>query len=224
MRIFSARETERLLELDGIELAGFHRRAFAFLVDWSIIGVALSIVLSITTTAYVHIESALGHPASSIQVDADSGKVTVTPGTSLGPGHKDADGDTDNSSDDEADKDKTHRTFWEKVLHILSDSLVPVAYFGFFLWRGKGQTPGKRLMKVRVVSLVHAHISFWHSVERALGYGAAALEGGFGFVQFFIHPYRRCVQDRIAETIVVTERSFRTMQHKHSHPLLPDTK
>ena len=36
------------------------------------------------------------------------------------------------------------------------------------------------------------------------------LEGGFGFVQFFIHPYRRCAQDRLAETIVVTERSYRT--------------
>jgi hypothetical protein len=63
-------------------------------------------------------------------------------------------------------------------------------------------------MKIRVVSLVHTHISFWHAVERALGYGATALEGGFGFIQFFIHPYRRCAQDRLAETIVVTEPSY----------------
>jgi hypothetical protein len=34
------------------------------------------------------------------------------------------------------------------------------------------------------------------------------LEGGFGFIQYFIHPYRRCAQDRLAETIVVTERSY----------------
>ncbi len=81
---------------------------------------------------------------------------------------------------------------------------MPVLYFGILLWKGKGQTPGKRIMKIRVVSIMHRHLSFWHSVERALGYGAAALEGGFGFIQFFLHPYRRCAQDRLAETIVVT--------------------
>jgi uncharacterized RDD family membrane protein YckC len=47
----------------------------------------------------------------------------------------------------------------------------------------------------------------WHSVERALGYGASALEAGFGFLQYFIHPNRRTVHDRIAETIVVKERT-----------------
>ena len=36
MRTFSARETEWLLELDGIELAGFWQRAIAFLIDWII--------------------------------------------------------------------------------------------------------------------------------------------------------------------------------------------
>lgn len=34
-----------------------------------------------------------------------------------------------------------------------------------------------------------------------LDYGAAALEQGFGFVRFFIHPHRRTAQDRLAETI-----------------------
>jgi len=35
-------------------------------------------------------------------------------------------------------------------------------------------------------------------------------------VQFFIHPYRRCAQDRLAETIVVTERSYQGLQQKLS--------
>ena len=93
-------------------------------------------------------------------------------------------------------------------VHLVSDIVVPVLYFGILLWLGKGRTPGKRLLRIRVVSVVHPHLSFWHSVERALGYGAAALKFGFGFLQFFIHPYRRCAQDRLAETIVVTERSY----------------
>ena len=42
--------------------------------------------------------------------------------------------------------------------------------------------------------------NFW---QRAL-----ALKGSFGFVQFFMHSYRRCAQDRLSETIVVTEPSY----------------
>ncbi|HUE24899.1 MAG TPA: RDD family protein [Bryobacteraceae bacterium] len=68
-------------------------------------------------------------------------------------------------------------------------------------WQSKN--PGQRLLRIRVVSLVHRRMSLWHSVERALGYGASVLELGFGFLQYFIHPNRRTVHDRIAETIVV---------------------
>ena len=117
---------------------------------------------------------------------------------------------------------KLEKTLEHKWIHILENITLPILYFGLLTWRGKGRTPGKRLMKIWVVSLVHRHLSLWHAVERALGYGAAFLEGGFGFVQFFIHPYRRCVQDRIAETIVVTERGYLLMQFKQSHPLLLD--
>lgn len=78
-------------------------------------------------------------------------------------------------------------------------------YFGLFVWLSNGLTPGKRLLRIRVVSLTHAKISLWQAAERALGYGASALEGGFGFIQYFIHPNHCCVHDRIAETIVVKE-------------------
>ena len=61
-------------------------------------------------------------------------------------------------------------------------------------------------MGIRVVSVVHEKIGFWHAVERALGYGASFLEFGFGFLQYFIDPNRRTVHDRIAETIVIQDR------------------
>lgn len=80
-----------------------------------------------------------------------------------------------------------------------------VLYFGLATYWGNGKTPGKALLRIRSVSLVHERIGLWHSIERALGYGASALEFGFGFVQYFIHPNRRTVHDRIAETIVVLE-------------------
>jgi len=80
-----------------------------------------------------------------------------------------------------------------------------VVYFGLATYLGKGRTLGKRLMKIRVVSLVHERITLWLSIERALGYGASALEFGFGFVQYFLNRNRRTVHDRIAETIVVRD-------------------
>jgi uncharacterized RDD family membrane protein YckC len=83
--------------------------------------------------------------------------------------------------------------------------LFVVLYFGLFTYWGNGKTPGKWLMKIRVVSLTHEHISLWHAIERALGYGASALELGFGFLQYFIHPNKQTVHDRIAETIVIKE-------------------
>jgi len=80
-----------------------------------------------------------------------------------------------------------------------------ILYFGLIAWKTNGLTPGKRLLHIRIVSLVHDRITLWQAVERALGYGASFLEGGFGFIQYFIHPNRCCVHDRIAETIVVKD-------------------
>ncbi|TAK58163.1 MAG: RDD family protein [Bacteroidetes bacterium] len=81
-----------------------------------------------------------------------------------------------------------------------------VLYFSISCYLGNGKTIGKWICKIRVVSLVHHKMNLWHSTERALGYGASVLEAGFGFIQYFIHPNCRTVHDRIAETIVVTER------------------
>ena len=79
-------------------------------------------------------------------------------------------------------------------------------YFAVALKLSKGQTVGKWLMKLRVVSLTHDEMGWWQSIERSLGYSASLLEGGFGFLQFFINRNRQTVHDRIAETIVVDER------------------
>lgn len=83
--------------------------------------------------------------------------------------------------------------------------LAIVIYFGLATYLGKGKTPGKWIFRIRVVSLIHDHLSLWHCIERSLGYGASALEFGFGFVQYFLYPNRRTLHDRIAETIVVQE-------------------
>jgi uncharacterized RDD family membrane protein YckC len=91
-------------------------------------------------------------------------------------------------------------------VHEWRSLIVIVLYFGFCTYFTNGKTLGKWMTRVRVVSLTHERVSLWQAMERALGYGASALEAGFGFLQFFINRNRQCVHDRIAETIVVDER------------------
>lgn len=88
----------------------------------------------------------------------------------------------------------------------LEDLIWLVVYAGLSVWWSGGQTVGKRVMRIRVISLRSPKITLWQSVERALGYGASTLEGGFGFAQFFMDHNRQCVHDRIAETIVIKEQ------------------
>jgi uncharacterized RDD family membrane protein YckC len=208
MHEFSARETAWLQELDGIELAGFWPRALAFLIDWTIIAIIFSVLASLMAIGYLGFLRHEGKPIPSVSELTNAQSYNIK------------DGEAEFSS---GAKIKTVRLEENELTHLITGVLVPILYFGILLWAGKGRTPGKRMMRIRVVSIVHPHISFWHSVERALGYGAAALEMGFGFVQFFIHPYRRCAQDRLAETIVVTERSYRAMEHKFAQPLVHES-
>jgi uncharacterized RDD family membrane protein YckC len=80
-----------------------------------------------------------------------------------------------------------------------------VLYFTITTYFGNGKTPGKKMAGIRVVSLLHAKISFWQCLERSLGYCASVLEFGFGFLQFFLNHDRKTVHDRIAETIVIRD-------------------
>jgi uncharacterized RDD family membrane protein YckC len=90
--------------------------------------------------------------------------------------------------------------------HNWYSTILPVIYFGLLVWLTNGRTLGKWLTGIRVVSLAHERISFWHSLERALGYGASLLEAGSGFFQYLVNANRQTVHDRIAETIVVRLR------------------
>jgi uncharacterized RDD family membrane protein YckC len=203
MKIFSARETELLRELDGLELAGFWQRAMAFLIDCFMMAVLLSTLLTLGLNGWQRFREIHGNSGPAeyrLPVVKELTVPLIHGGMKL----------------------QLINIEGNEAIHAAATVAVPILYCGVLLWAGKGRTPGKRLLKVRVVSLAHRHITFWHAVERALGYGAAALELGFGFVQFFIHPYRRCAQDRLAETIVVTERSYQALQQKLLQELVAD--
>jgi uncharacterized RDD family membrane protein YckC len=80
-----------------------------------------------------------------------------------------------------------------------------VLYFGILPRIWSGRTLGKRLFRLRIVSLSHERLTLWQCIERALGYAFSSLEGGFGFLQYFLNPNRQTLHDRIAETIVIRE-------------------
>jgi len=150
-RYYTAHATTRMESLEGIELASFRRRAFAWSLDFFL----ASLLAGAIGAGWARLT---GAPVENI---------------SFSP------------------------------LDHFSDLLIGIAYFGLSTWRWQGQTLGKKLFGIRVVSLVHAQLSLWHCVERTLGYVASALEAGFGFWQYFIHPNRQTVHDRIGETIVI---------------------
>jgi uncharacterized RDD family membrane protein YckC len=81
--------------------------------------------------------------------------------------------------------------------------LLPVIYFVVLFYFWKGQTIGKYFLRIRVLSLYHEKIGFWHCIERSLGYFASALELGFGYIQAFWNPNRMTLHDKIGETIVI---------------------
>jgi len=90
--------------------------------------------------------------------------------------------------------------------HEVGNILIALIYYGLGNYWGNGQTPGKWIARTRAVSLKSERMGAWQSIERSLGYGAAMLEGGLGFLQFFWDRNRMCAQDRLAETIVVDVR------------------
>ena len=90
--------------------------------------------------------------------------------------------------------------------HEPGNIIVMVLYWGLGNYFGNGQTPGKWVARTRAVSLTGERLGLWQSIERGLGYGAAVLELGLGFLQFFWDTNRQCAQDRLAETIVIDVR------------------
>ena len=93
-----------------------------------------------------------------------------------------------------------------------------LAYWGACNYFGNGRTLGKWIARTRIVSLTSERMGAWQSIERSLGYGAAVLEGGLGFLQFFWDRNRMCAQDRLAETIVIdTRQQAQEMNASNAH-------
>ncbi len=76
-------------------------------------------------------------------------------------------------------------------------------YFTVFSAWWNGQTPGKKLLGIRVVQLDGTPITLWEAFERCGGYAAGLATGLLGYIQVFWDPNRQAIQDKIAETVVI---------------------
>lgn len=78
-------------------------------------------------------------------------------------------------------------------------------YFSAFGVWGRGKTPGKRVMRLKVVRLDGKPITWWNAFERYGGYAAGFATGLLGFAQVFWDPNRQAIHDKIAGTTVIQD-------------------
>lgn len=83
---------------------------------------------------------------------------------------------------------------------------IPTIYFVITTYITNGQSLGKKIIGIKIISIYHHRIGLWHCIERSLGYVASTLELGIGFFQALWNPNRMTLHDRIAETLVIKTR------------------
>jgi uncharacterized RDD family membrane protein YckC len=85
----------------------------------------------------------------------------------------------------------------------LATIVIAVGYFGLF-WHTAGQTPGMRLMGVRVLSARNdGRLSAWQAIVRTLGLALAIIPCFLGFAPALFDRRRRALPDYLAGTEVV---------------------
>jgi len=97
-----------------------------------------------------------------------------------------------------------------------------ILYFTLLTWALRGKTPGKWMLRIRVVPLDGNKLNLWSSFGRAAGYAASVSMGGLGFFEAFWHPNRQTVHDRISNTVVIDERKRRILDRKLSAEVSAD--
>lgn len=81
--------------------------------------------------------------------------------------------------------------------------MVGAGYQWFFLTRNNGQTPGKMLMKIRVIKVDGSEINEVDAVMRYLGYAINSPVLMLGWLWAFWDPNQQGWHDKLARTYVV---------------------
>lgn len=90
-----------------------------------------------------------------------------------------------------------------QALLALATLAIAIGYFGLF-WHTVGQTPGMRLMGVRVLSgREGGRLTAWQAIRRTIGLALAIIPCFLGFVPALFDRRRRALPDYLAGTVVV---------------------
>jgi len=98
---------------------------------------------------------------------------------------------------------------WVKAALIVVLFLILSGYFAFFEWIWKGQTPGKRWLKLRVIREDGRPITFWEAAVRNLLRTFDMMPAPFysiGLISVFVSLSDQRIGDMVAGTVVVRER------------------
>jgi uncharacterized RDD family membrane protein YckC len=79
---------------------------------------------------------------------------------------------------------------------------VTVATYFVLFWSTAGQTPGMRLLALRVFGPDGEHPGVWRSLVRLVGLGLAIIPLFAGFLPVLFDSRRRALQDYMARTVV----------------------
>lgn len=82
-----------------------------------------------------------------------------------------------------------------------------IVYFSLLPAWWAGQTPGKKLLGLRVVELTGQPMTVLRCLRRYGGYAAGMATGGLGFLQLIWDINRQGIQDRTAHTVVLDLRA-----------------
>jgi|SRR3954447_17691111 uncharacterized RDD family membrane protein YckC len=102
-----------------------------------------------------------------------------------------------------------HPEWLAQTLLSLAAAAIAVGYFVLF-WQTAGQTPGMRLLGVRVLSTRDGgRLTLWQSVLRTVGLALAIIPCFLGFVPALFDSRRRALPDYLAGTVVVYDDARR---------------
>ena len=116
---------------------------------------------------------------------------------------------------------------WTIAVMILTLFLIFAGYFILFEWLWNGQTPGKRLLKLRVIREDGRPLTVWEAVARNLLRVFDAVPGfivpvySIGLITIFLSSRDQRVGDVFAGTVVIRERTDEapTFAETFSNPL-----
>lgn len=101
-------------------------------------------------------------------------------------------------------------SLWVAAISLLALLVIMIGYFVIFETVWSGQTPGKRLLKLRVILIDGRPVNFFAALSRNLIRGADIQPFPFyslGIISVFASPQARRLGDYVANTVVVKERS-----------------